>query len=138
MDTYSIQRRILSADLTPTEKLVGMALALHINVATGQIRIRQSTAAKECGLSARSVLRAVRGLVAAGLFESRRTGRATILTPAQGADDGNNSGIVEVPLVTHQIRHSVTSRKGRAMPWDIDTTLSTPAEERYKRLERQG
>ena len=139
MDTLSIQRRVLSADLTPTEKLVGMALALHINLATGQIRIRQATMAQECGLSTRSVMRAVRGLVAAGIFESKRTGRATILTRAEAqAESGKNSGIVEVPPASHQMRHSVTSRrKQRRMPWDLDTTLSTPAEERCKRAEAQ-
>ena len=138
MDTYSIQRRILSADLTPTEKLVGMALALHVNLTSGHIRIRQATTAQECGLSTSTVKRAVRGLIEAGIFDSRRTGRATILIPLDGAESVKNSGIVESSLVTHQIGHGRPIRsKQRAMPWDIDTTLSTPAEERCKRAERQ-
>ena len=139
MDTYSIQRRILSADLTPTEKLVGMALALHRSVSTGTIRVRQATTAKDCGLSARSVRRAINGLVAAGVFASKATGRASILVPLDAAEGGENSGIVERPPVTHQVGHQrPIGRKQRTMPWDIDTTLSTPAEERCKRAERQG
>ena len=140
MDTLSIQRLLLAADLTPTEKLVGMALALHVNLSTGQIRIRQATTAQECGLSSRSVMRAVRGLVAAGIFESKRTGRATILTTAEAqAESGKNSGIVERSLVTYLIGHGrPIRRRQRSMPWDLDTTLSTPAEERCKRAERQG
>ena len=138
MDTYSIQRRILSADLTPTEKLVGMALALHINAATGQIRIRQATTAQECGLSTSTVKRAVRGLVEAGIYESRRTGRAAILAPIEAPEGGISSGIVERSPVTHQTGHGrPIRRKQRAMPWELDTTLSTPAEERCKRAERQ-
>ena len=136
MDTLSIQRRILAADLTPTEKLVGMALALHINLSTGCIRIRQATTAQECGLSTSTVKRAVRGLIEAGIFDSRRTGRATILIPLDGAASVKNSGIVERSLVTHQIGHGrpIRSRQ-RSMPWDIDTTLSTLAEELHKREE---
>ncbi len=138
MDTYSIQRRILSADLTPTEKLVGMALALHINAAAGIIRIRQATTAQECGLSASTVKRAIRGLIDAGMFASMRTGRAAILIPLDAQDGGKNSGIVERSPVTHQIGHGRTiRRKQRTMPWDLDTTLSTPAEERCKRAEAQ-
>lgn len=137
MDTYSIQRRILSADLTPTEKLVGMALALHVNAAAGIIRIRQATTAQECGLSASTVKRAIRGLIDAGMFASMRTGRAAILIPLDAQDGGKNSGIVERSPVTHQIGHGrPIRRKQRTMPWDCPPT-STPAEESYKRLEKQ-
>lgn len=138
MDTYSIQRRILAADLTPTEKLVGMALALHLSVLSMTIRIRQQTLAHECGLSARSIRRAVSGLVAAGLFRSKVTGRASILIPLDTVEGGKNSGIVERTPVSHLIGHQrPIRRKQRIMPWDIDTTLSTPAEERCKRAEKQ-
>lgn len=136
MDTLRIQRRILAADLTPTEKLVGMALALHINLSTGCTRIRQATTAQECGLSTSTVKRAVRGLIEAGIFGSKRTGRAAILVPLDGGQSGKNSGIVERSLVTHQIGHGRPIRHSkRSMPWELDTTLSTPAEERCKREE---
>ena len=134
MDTLSIQRLLLAADLTPTEKLVGMALALHVNLTSGHIRIRQATTAQECGLSTSTVKRAVRGLIEAGIFDSKRTGRAAILAPLAAQDSGINSGIVERSLVTHQIGHGrPIRRRQRSMPWELDTTLSTPAEERFKR-----
>lgn len=116
-----------------------MALALHINLSTGRIRIRQATTAQECGLSASTVKRAIRGLIEAGMFASMRTGRAAILIPLDAQDSGINSGIVERSQVAHQIGHGrPIRRKQRSMPWDVDTTLSTLAEERCKRAEAQG
>lgn len=32
MDTYALQRQLLQAELLPTEKLVGMVLALHMDI----------------------------------------------------------------------------------------------------------
>ena len=136
MNTLELQRLILATDLMPTEKLVGMALALHVNLTSGHIRIRQATTAQECGLSTSTVKRAVRGLIEAGIFDSKRTGRATILIPLDGAASVKNSGIVERSLVTHQIGHGRPIRnRQRSMPWELDTTLSTPAEEMHKREE---
>ena len=97
MNTLELQRLILATDLMPTEKLVGMALALHLSVSSMTIRIRQQTLARECGLSARSIRRAISGLVAVGLFESRVTGRASILVPVESVSAVKNSGIVERP-----------------------------------------
>ena len=56
MNTLELQRLILATDLMPTEKLVGMALALHMNVKAGHIRMKQETIAKECGFSRRTVV----------------------------------------------------------------------------------
>lgn len=50
MDTYALQRQLLQAELPPTEKLVGMVLALHMDKRTGKIRVRQETVAQECGV----------------------------------------------------------------------------------------
>ena len=50
MDTYALQRQLLQAELLPTEKLVGMVLALHMDKRTGKIRVRQETVAQECGV----------------------------------------------------------------------------------------
>ena len=139
MNTLELQRRILATDLMPTEKLVGMALALHMNVKAGHIRIRQETIAKECGFSRRTVVRAVLALVAAGVFESRRTGRTAILIPAESsAGAGVKSSVnVEVTPVSHQKCHPCHNRAQKESDlWDCPPT-STPAEELYKRLERQ-
>lgn len=60
MDTYSVQRAILQTELQPTDKLVGMVLALHMD---------------------RTVRKAIANLVDAAVFTSQRTGRAAILIP---------------------------------------------------------
>lgn len=131
MNTLDLQRRILATDLMSTEKLVGMALALHLSVSSVTIRVRQQTLARECGLSARSIRRAINGLVAAGLFESRITGRASILVPVESVSKVKSSGIVERPSVTYLIGHQcpTRSRKKRSSRWNPDTECSTRTEE---------
>lgn len=139
MDTLSIQRRILAADLTPTEKLVGMALALHLNVRAGHVRMKQQTIANACGFSRRTVVRAVIALVAAGVFKSRRTGRTAILVPTAPSADASvkDSVSVAVTPVSHQKCHPChIGSKKEGSQWECPPT-STPAEELYKRLERQ-
>ena len=79
MDTYALQRQLLQAELPPTEKLVGMVLAIHMDKRTGKIRVRQKTVARECGVSARTVRRAVAALVSSGVFVSVATGRSSVL-----------------------------------------------------------
>ena len=79
MDTYALQRQLLQAELLPTEKLVGMVLALHMDKRTGKIRVRQETVAQECGVSVRTVRRAVAALVSSGVFTSTATGRSSVL-----------------------------------------------------------
>ena len=79
MDTYALQRQLLQAELLPTEKLVGMVLALHMDKRTGKIRVRQETVAQECGVSARTVRRAVAALVSSGVFVSVAPGRSSVL-----------------------------------------------------------
>lgn len=135
MDTLTIQRRILATDLMPTEKLVGMALALHVNIRAGHIRIKQETIAKECGFSRRTVVRAVNALVAAGVFESRRTGRTAILVEGQTGTDASvkNSVNVEVTPVSHQKCHPCHNRQQKESDLWACPPTSTPAEELYKR-----
>lgn len=139
MNTLELQRYILAEDLMPTEKLVGMALALHLSVSSMTIRIRQQTLAQECGLSARSIRRAINGLVAVGLFESRVTGRASILVPVESVSTVKNSGIVERPPVTYLIGHQcpTRTRKKRPSRYNPDTECSTRAEEIGKYDEKQ-
>lgn len=88
VDTYALQRRLLQAELLPTEKLVGMALALHMDKRTGKIRVRQETVAQECGVSVRTVRRAVAALVSSGVFTSTATGRSSVLAAGSGKSTG--------------------------------------------------
>ena len=140
MDTLSIQRLILAADLTPTEKLVGMALALHLNVRAGHVRMKQQTIANACGFSRRTVVRAVISLVAAGIFESRRTGRTAILVPTAPSADASvkDSVSVAVTPVSHQKCHPCHIRsKKEISQWECPPT-SSPAEEMHKREEARA
>ena len=121
MTTYELQRLVVGReDLTAQERLVGMVYALHLNALTGQMRIRQEKIAAECGMSARTVRQHLQSLVQKGVFESKRTGRATILTPA---------GLT----VERKPRKKASTR----MPWMLDTEFSTRAEEEAKRQARQ-
>ena len=121
MDTYSVQRAILQTELQPTDKLVGMVLALHMDRKTGKIRVRQKTIAEECGVSDRTVRKAIANLVDAAVFTSQRTGRAAILIPLW-----KESGRVE--------RKPASDQTGTQVPlWVLDTTLSTRLEEEEKR-----
>jgi len=124
MGVRDLQNAILQADLTPTEKLVGLCVAFHVNRRTQMTRLRQSTMAEECGLSVRSVQRAFKALRDAGILDMKATGRSPIIY----VGTGNNTGNVEPPLEAGQIRH-----EKRRMPWEYDTALSTEAEEKDKR-----
>lgn len=119
-----LQNAILQADLMPTEKLVGLCVAFHINRTTQATRLRQSTIAEECGLSVRSVKRAFKALRDAGLLEMKATGRSPIIHVCTGNNTGNVEGPREAPQRGHE---------RRKMPWEYDTTLSTVAEEQDKR-----
>lgn len=132
MDTYSFQRWILQQELLPTEKLVGMALALHIDRKTGKIRVRQEIIAQECGVSTRTVRRAVSSLVAERIFSSQQTGRSAILVPL-----GKECGIVDRPPVTYLTGHQRPTGRREKAHFDLDTSLSTRVEEQNKRDEKR-
>lgn len=119
-----LQNAILQADLMPTEKLVGLCVAFHINKRTQTTRLRQATIAEECGLSVSSVKRAFRALRDAGLLEMKATGRSPIIHVGTGNNTGNVEGAPQRPLPDHE---------KRKMPWEYDTELSTAAEEQDKR-----
>ena len=140
MDTLKLQRLILATDLMPTERLVGMALALHMNVKAGHIRMKQETIAKECGFSRRTVVRAVLALVAAGVFESRRTGRTAILVPAESSAGASvkSSVNVEVTPVSHQKCHPCHIRSKKEISQCECPPTSSPAEEMHKREEARA
>ena len=118
-----LQNAILQADLMPTEKLVGLCVAFHINKRTQTTRLRQATIAEECGLSVRSVQRAFKALRDAGLLEMKATGRSPIIHVT-----GNNTGNVEGPQEAPQRGH-----EKRKKPWEYDTEFSTVSEEQDKR-----
>ena len=119
-----LQNAILQADLMPTEKLVGLCVAFHINRKTQTTRLRQATIAEECGLSVRSVKRAFKALRDSGLLEMKATGRSPIIYVCTGNNTGNVEGPQKAPQRGHQ---------KRKMPWEYDTELSTVAEEQDKR-----
>ena len=119
-----LQNAILQADLMPTEKLVGLCVAFHLNAKTKTTRLRQATIAEECGLSVRSVKRAFKALRDSGLLEMQATGRSPIIHVCTG----NNTGNVEGPRVAPQLGQ-IEHRK----PWEYDTEFSTVAEEQDKR-----
>ena len=119
---------ILQADLTPTEKLVGLCVAFHINRRTQATRLRQATVAEECGLSVRSVKRAFKAMRDAGILDMQATGRSPIIH----VSSGNNTGNVEGPLVAPQM-----GQMKHKMPWEYDTEFSTVAEEQDKRERAQ-
>ena len=121
-----LQNAILQADLMPTEKLVGLCVAFHINRKTQTTRLRQATIAEECGLSVRSVKRAFKALRDAGLLDMKSTGRSPIIST------GNNIGNVEGPDEAPQRGH-----EKRKKPWEYDTEFSTVSEEQDKREREQ-
>jgi hypothetical protein len=137
MDTYTLQRLILSLDLLPAEKLVGMALALHLDRATSSIRIKQEKIATESGFSVRSVKRATKGLIDAGVFTSKKTRGASVLIPTEPQAHGKNSGM-DVPRVAPQRGHRRHHKTPEQMPWDYDTASSSRCEEELKRPLYQG
>ena len=126
MDTYALQRLILQSELLPTEKLVGMIMALHVDSRTGKIRLSRAFIARTAGVSESTVKRAVKGLVDAGIFAVKKTGRSNIFSIASCS--GKNSGRVDGSPMTRQ--------KGHIDHFTVDTTHSTAAEERQKRNER--
>lgn len=129
MDTYALQRQLLQAELPPTEKLVGMVLAIHMDKRTGKIRVRQETVAQECGVSARTVRRAIAALVSSGVFVSVATGRSSVLV----AGSGKSTGRVDRPPVSYQTGHGCPHLKRKRAPWEYDLAHSTRPEEEEKR-----
>ncbi len=133
-DTFALQRLILAAALTPTERLVGLVLALSLDARSGRARISQAKLAELCGVTVRTVRRAVAILVASGLFVSQRTGRSSVLRAASPPEGGKRGGIVERTPVSALIGHQCPIGPH---PWGLDTTYSTLAEERCKREARR-
>lgn len=122
-----LQKALLCADLTPTEKLVGMVIAYHIHRKRKLSRVRQDTIAKECGVSIPTVKRAVSALRRERFIDIQTTGRASFYR-AIVKDLCYVEGSPMIPQKDQQ--RSIT----RGKPWELDTVFSTTAEEKYKRL----
>ena len=130
MTARDIQQAILSSDLLPSEKLVGLIIAFHINHTTGSTRLLRQTIVDESGLSLPSVKRACKSLVKMRFLSKKSTGRSSVfLIPSPG----NNTGTVEGSPVDRQKVHDEPHLKPSI--FDLDTEFSTPAEERNKRDE---
>ena len=136
-DSYTIMRAITDFDdLSPTQKLVGLVLALHYNRASKASRLRRDTICEETGLGIRAVKAALRALVAAQVFDPKRTGRATAYRVGKRVEEWM------VPLEHHQTVPLGYHREGAQnpqteMPWDYDPSMSTRAEEENKYWERR-
>ena len=131
MTARELQACILAADLTPTEKLTALAIATHWNERRQNARLYQRTLAAECGLSERTIRRALQALITAQIFETKVTGRSAIFLTGVKL---NTSSVDRtwVSYQTGQKRHSA-----QPAPWELDTTFSTKFEEEYKRLRGQ-
>ena len=128
MTPRELQASILGSDLLPSERLVGLVIAFHLNAKTRQTKLKKSTIANECGLSPRSVRRAVASLVSIGLIEEEMdNGRSSFYR----IPSGNNTGTVTRDMgVTGGVTYTTPKKPSR---FDLDTEFSTPAEERNKR-----
>ena len=144
MNTYQLQRKILSAPgLNMTEKFIGMTYALHLNIKTGTIRVKQATIAKECGCTDRTVRNAVSQLVKAGIFESVRTGRSAVLRiPCKNNCNITSGSCVPVrPEATFlsggnnplKLQDAKVTNPNAMMPWEYDPKLTSHGEEADKR-----
>jgi hypothetical protein len=131
MTARELQACILAAELTPTEKLTALAIATHWNERRQNARLYQRTLAAECGVSERTIRRAVHTLIEAQIFEAKVTGRSAIFLTGVKL---NTSSVDRTPMSyqTGQKRHSA-----QPAPWELDTTFSTKFEEEYKRLRGQ-
>lgn len=122
-----LQKALVSAELMPTEKLVGMIVAYHIHPKRGCWRIGQAAIARECGISVPTVKRAITALCKAGYIDVKRTGRTAKYYACLKCHIKYDSS----PM-SYQRDHQRAISKDN--PWDLDTEFSTKAEEQYKRL----
>lgn len=67
--SWQIRERIWTAELTPTEKLVALAVLQHRNSQTGMCFPSRECIAAQCGLSVRVVQRALAALKQEGIVE---------------------------------------------------------------------
>jgi len=126
-----------------TEKFIGMTYALHLNIKTGIIRVKQATIARECGCTDRTVRAAVAQLVKVGIYENVRTGRTSLLKIAC-KDNCNITSGKQVPVrpeatfrsaSANELNLQETKAKNprNMMPWEYDPSITTHGEEAYKR-----
>lgn len=120
----ALQKAILSADLMPTEKLIGLVIAYHIHRKRQLSRIRQETIAHECGVSLATVKRALMALRHAQFFDVQKTGRSSFYR-----------SLIKKPCLVDSSPMSYQTAHQRAGKYELDTEFSTKAEEENKRLD---
>lgn len=76
MRNYDIQRALWDADLSPSDKFVGLCLVWHRNRTSGECRPSYATLSRLTGYSRRTVAGAVQRLESSGILRTRKTGRA--------------------------------------------------------------
>ena len=133
VDSYTIMRAITDMqELSPTQRLVGFVLALHYNRASKFSRLRRDTICKETGLGLWAVKDALHNLVAAKVFEPRRTGRATAYRVGKRVEEW--MACLPSRLMVCEPYHQKSNFDPRkAMPWEFDPAMTTRAEEEDKR-----
>ena len=130
MTAREMQAFILAADLMPTEKLAALAICTHWNERKQSARLYQRTLAAECGVSERTIRRALQALKDGQFFEQKITGRSTIFNTGIKL---NISSVDRTPM-SYQIGHGCPLKDVKKQrPWELDTEFSTRAEEEYKR-----
>ncbi|MHC1788539.1 hypothetical protein [Solidesulfovibrio sp.] len=97
-------------DLTPTETLVGIVIALAVDGKTGTAWLKRETMQRRTRLSLGQLKRALAGLVGKGVVERIRTPRATVYRfPAADKKEGEMDG----SLVAHRMAHGWTAGTGK-------------------------
>ena len=99
--SWQIAERIWSAALTPTEKLVALAVLQHRNSQTGKCFPSRERIAATCGLSVRVVQRALARLKSFGLVrQCGMMGRFALMEFVPGVNLGVMGDAHDTPEVT--------------------------------------
>lgn len=115
-DSYTIMRAIAAIEMTPSQKLVGMILALHFHRPTQSVRVRRSTLCEETGLGLRTVTASLQSLREGMIFQGARTGRATVYRVGSRVEEWMMQNL------PHQMMQNLLHQE----------PFEEPCEERYK------
>ena len=93
MRRQDLQQLIAAAPVSHRAKVVGFVVVSHWSTTADRARLRLDTIAAEIGgASTKTVTRGVNELIKAGIFERKKTGRASILTLGAEAQKINQKG----------------------------------------------
>jgi hypothetical protein len=94
-------KQVLAADISPTAKVIGVAISIHMNGDTRQAWPSHSTLARMCGVEKRTSERGVKELEKAGLLHISRVANRSNryeMRRLKGADqDGTDEDVGRVP-----------------------------------------